>query len=83
VRLLQSEPSADAAGGAFYAFAVDARWSSDPDEAWVPYMTGCVYPATGAVFIDQGGTFVAAAMLLGRRGPVAPATACRAATVDG
>jgi uncharacterized membrane protein len=78
VRVAQAEPTVDATGALFYAFAVDARWSWDPEEPWREVMVGCVYPSSGAIFIDQGGSYVASDWLLGRRAADPPPTVCRA-----
>jgi uncharacterized membrane protein len=78
VRVVQAEPSLDAAGDPFYAIAIDARWSSDPDEPWREVMVGCAYPSAGKIYIDQDGVFVASEWLLGRRAPDPSATVCRA-----
>lgn len=79
VRLMQQAPSVDGTGAQFYAFAIDQRWSSSVGAAWTPdAVVGCIYPATGRVFVRQEGTWMASSWLLGEPGEAAPATACRA-----
>jgi uncharacterized membrane protein len=76
VRLAQQAPSVDAMGGQFYAFSIDQRWSG---AGWTAdAVVGCIYPATGQVFVQQEGTWLAASWLLGEPGAAPPATVCRA-----
>jgi uncharacterized membrane protein len=78
-RVTQATPSVDAAGGQFYAFSLDQRWSTDRSGAWeADAVVGCIYPATGRVYVQQSGEWLAASWLLGEPGEAPPATVCRA-----
>jgi hypothetical protein len=58
VRVLGA-PVKDRDGAEFVAFAVDSR---NADGDWLPSrMKGCVYADTSAVYVQRGGTFLAAA----------------------
>lgn len=85
MRVTDEAPKSDAQGGAFYAFAVDARFGADwLDEGeknpWrEATLTGCVYPATGAIFVKSGAQHRPAAFMLGKKVKPAEAHVCTAA----
>lgn len=68
-------PMTDATGGAFQAFAIDARrgetWTKD-------VMTGCVYPSSGAVYVRNGEELLPGAAYLGQKWDKPVASICRA-----
>ncbi len=87
VRVLQAQPSADPQGRTFFTFAIDDRYGIDeleldetPDESgWTQNaLKGCVYAESGEVFIQRGGKYLAAAVLLGKRSPAPAEHICRA-----
>jgi len=74
VRILDEQPRPDGHGGAYVSFAVDARFGmlDDGEDGWNVSVTGCVYPATGKVFVKIGDRHRPADFLLGKnRKPVA------------
>jgi hypothetical protein len=79
VRMLDTEPIADAKGGAFVRFAVDARYGRAAGRWQQNVITGCVYAATGEVYLRYGHGFRAAGVLLGKKVPPAASHVCRAA----
>lgn len=83
VRVLDETPKTDAKGGEFYAFAVDARhgWmDEDAKNTWrEATMTGCVYPATGAIFVKSGDQHRPAEFMLGKKVKATEAHVCTAA----
>ena len=83
VRMLDEKPQQDAAGEAFFTFAVDARngWvEKDSPEAWTKAtITGCVYPDRGEVFIKRGNAFHPATAAIGKKTKAAPERTCAAA----
>lgn len=97
VRMLTSSPSMDASGRAFFGFAVDARYGTDPKatekpsaaerQAWAANeaqqwqkdaIAGCLYPASGDIFVNRGGVWFWGATLLGKKQPSPPEAVCRA-----
>ena len=84
VRIVDDKPQTDAAGNAFFTFALDERhgWSDDKDESsWnKATMTGCVYVDRKEVFIKRGKAFHPAAAALGKKTKAAPEATCRAVT---
>ena len=80
LRMLDAAPIADAKGGAFVGFAVDARYGRSEKGRWQEdAIIGCVYAGTGKVYVRYGDDFRAAAVLLGKTIPKAPSHVCRAA----
>jgi hypothetical protein len=85
VRVLDQQPRKDAAGDAFFTFAVDARHGLYPvaegDEAsWRPgTITGCVYVERGEVFVKSGDRYRPSAFLLGKNLKPVAETICRPA----
>jgi len=80
VRVLDEKPQQDSAGNAFFSFAVDARhgWAAS-EEGWKKAaITGCVYPASGEVFIKRGNAFHPAKAALGKKTKPAPDATCHA-----
>lgn len=80
VRLTQTSPTTDATGAAFFAFAVDTRWSRGlgAGTEWAKgEIIGCVYPTTGEIYVDQGGTFMAASWLFGESADDPRPTVCQ------
>ncbi|MGE0868637.1 MAG: hypothetical protein AB7P03_08745 [Kofleriaceae bacterium] len=82
VRVLDAQPRVDSTGAAFYAFAVDAKhgWAEDDSaESWQrSAITGCVYPASGEVFIKRGKAYHPATAALGKKTKAAPESTCSA-----
>ena len=78
VRLLDAKPIADGKGGAFVGFNVDARYGRGEGRWREGVIAGCVYPATGEVFVRYGDAFRAPGVLLGKVTPPAAAHVCRA-----
>src|SRR5258708_2527889 len=78
VRLLDAAPIADGKGGAFVGFTVDARYGRGEGKWRESVIAGCVYPATGEVFVRYGDAFRAAVVLLGKVTPPAEGHICRA-----
>ena len=85
VRVLDGQPRKDAAGHAFFAFAVDARHGIYPvrdDDAagWrEATITGCVYLERGEVFVKSGDRYRPAAFLLGKNLKPVAETICQGA----
>lgn len=79
VRMLDAAPIADAKGGAFVGFAVDARYGRGAGRWEKDEITGCVYAGTGEVHVRYGDDFRAAGVLLGETIPPAASHVCRAA----
>jgi hypothetical protein len=79
VRMLDAAPIADAKGGAFVGFAVDARYGLGEGRWEDDVITGCVYAGTGEVYVRYGVDFRAAGVLLGKKTPPAASHVCRAA----
>ncbi|MBL8919264.1 MAG: hypothetical protein JNJ54_10415 [Myxococcaceae bacterium] len=63
VRVTQTTPVADAQGREFLAFAIDVRFGAGWKDADV---VGCVYPASGEVFVKRGDSFRPSGVLLGK-----------------
>jgi hypothetical protein len=87
VRILDGQRAKDARGAEFVAFAVDersavfGRRAADDASGWrADAIVGCVYPAREEVFIERGGKFFGAALLLGQKTAAADETICRPAT---
>lgn len=84
VRVLDQEVKKDAQGGEFLSFAVDAKHGADwldegePNPWRENAMTGCVYPATGEIFVKSGKQHRPAAFLLGKKVKPAEAHVCEA-----
>ncbi|MEW6434824.1 MAG: hypothetical protein AB1730_25265 [Myxococcota bacterium] len=82
VRITDDAPKQDAQGGAFYTFAIDARhgvdWMDEGEKnPWLEAtITGCVYPATGAIFVKSGAQHRPAAFMLGKKVKPAEAQVC-------
>lgn len=85
VRILDEQPSKDAAGSAFVRFAVDARYGfrapgSDDGSGWrLGTFVGCVYPDHSQVFVKKGDEYRPAAFLLGKNVKAAAETTCQSA----
>jgi len=79
VRMLDAGPIADAKGGAFVGFAVDARYGRGAGRWQKDVITGCVYAGTGEVYVRYGHYFRAPGVLLGKPIPRAASHVCRAA----
>lgn len=83
VRVTGEAPKADAKGGEFYTFAIDARHGWADEDSKNPWreatMTGCVYPATGAIFLKSGDQHRPAELMLGKKVQPAEAHVCTAA----
>ena len=88
VRVIDSVAQKDGKGNAFVSFAVDNKWGYEFDEDEAPrkskedswtknVITGCLYPATGEIFVKYGKDFRAADVLLGKKTPVADASVCK------
>src|SRR3989442_4923590 len=60
VRMLDAAPIADAKGGAFVGFAVDARYGRGAGRWQEDVITGCAYAGTGEVYVRYGDDFRAA-----------------------
>src|SRR5438874_12379320 len=82
VRLLDAKPIADGKGGAFVGFNVDARYGRGEGRWREGVIAGCVYPATGEVFVRYGDAFRAAGVLLGKVTPPAAGHVCRASVTS-
>jgi hypothetical protein len=79
VRVLDPAPNADKAGRPFVSFAVDVRYGSE----WYDNdIVGCVYPASGKIFVKRGDAFRPAELLYGKKGDVV-ADVCVAAAGKG
>jgi hypothetical protein len=83
VRMLDAAPVADEKGGAFVGFAVDARYGRGEGRWQEDVITGCVYPATGEVYVLYGDDFRPARVLLGKTIPPAASHVCRAPGPNG
>ena len=79
VRMLDAAAIADAKGGAFVGFAGDARYGRGAGRWQEDEITGCVYAATGEVYLRTGHRYRAAGVLLGKTVPPAASHVCRAA----
>jgi len=79
LRMLDAAPIADAKGGAFVGFAVDARYGRGAGRWQEDVITGCVYAGTGEVYLRYGRAFRAAGVLLGKTVPPAASHVCRVA----
>ena len=77
VRVLDSAPLADGKGGAFVSYAIDSRYGGRWTEKII---SGCVYPATGEVYVRLGNAFRDASILLGKPASPAASHICRAIT---
>jgi len=77
--MLDAAPIADAKGGVFVGFAVDARYGRGAGRWQEDVITGCVYAGTGKVYLRYGDAFRAAGVLLGKKIPPAASHVCRAA----
>ncbi len=64
MRVTQAAGTADKSGKTFVRFAIDARFGS---EEWLKDdITGCVYTATGQIFVQSGEAYYPASFLLGK-----------------
>jgi hypothetical protein len=63
VRVTQTALSKDAQGREFMPFAIDVRFGTDWQEDDV---VGCVYRATGNLFVKRGDAYFPASLLLGK-----------------
>lgn len=63
VRVIQATVSLDKSGRAFVPFAIDVRFGSEWHENDV---VGCVYRASGVLFVKRGDSYRPAAFLLGK-----------------
>jgi hypothetical protein len=80
VRILDEQPSKDAAGVAFLRFAVDARHGFDAESPWrLAAIVGCVYLDRSQVFVQRGREYRPAAFLLGKNVKPAAETTCQPA----
>ncbi|MGE0550320.1 MAG: hypothetical protein AB7O24_03640 [Kofleriaceae bacterium] len=83
IRVVDAQPQLDSTGAAFFAFAIDAKhgWAEDDSaESWQrAAITGCVYPASGEVFIKRGKAFHPAEAALGKKTKASAETTCHAA----
>ena len=88
VRVPDAQAQKDADGLLFVNFAIDARhgFELDLDEGagsengWrKDAFTGCVYPATGEIFVLLGTVYYPAATLFGKKTGRAAQSTCRAA----
>ncbi len=71
VRVTQATGTPDKDGRQFLTYAIDARFGS---EVHADDIVGCVYPASGAIFVKSGDEYRPAAFLLGKKAdPVAGA----------
>ncbi|MFO1520077.1 MAG: hypothetical protein U1F57_10505 [bacterium] len=83
IRILESDPQADAKGRSFVPFAIDENRGYGgsqevAENSWLKdTITGCVYPETGEVWVKRGEVYYASSMLLGHQTPTAPAGVCR------
>lgn len=75
VRVLESALKEDARGLQFATFALDSRW---PGGEWSQATVGCIYPKDGAIYVQRGEAYRAAAVLLGKKTENPPETVCRA-----
>ena len=62
VRILQSTTSSDKESRAFVPFVVDVRFGSE----WREDIRGCVYRASGDIFVKRGETYRPASFLFGK-----------------
>jgi hypothetical protein len=74
VRVEQSAESADAKGRRFLAFAIDVRYGQS--EWRQDDVVGCVYSATGEVYVKKGDEYRPASFLLGKKAAAVPGV-CR------
>jgi hypothetical protein len=65
----------DGRGEDFAAFAVDVRFRGSKE--WGEALAGCIYPASGGIFVQYGDRYVAGALLYGKKSPDAPEGVCR------
>jgi hypothetical protein len=76
---LETARTADAKGGAFIGFAVDARYGFG-EGRWRPNVIGgCVYLESGDVYVRYGDGYREAGVLLGKKAAPAASHVCRAA----
>jgi hypothetical protein len=77
VRVIQATVSQDKRGRAFVAFAIDVRFGPDP---WRENdIVGCVYRASGELFVKSGEAYRPAAFLFGKNVEPVPGV-CEAAS---
>ncbi len=79
VRVTQVNASTDANEKSFFAFAIDSRFRGAWREA---DQIGCVYPASGEIFVKMGETFRSADALLGKKTQPAAAGICVSTTPE-
>lgn len=80
VRVTDAVARVDQAGAAFQRFAIDERYGSGAEPRWrEDAVLGCIYPATGAVYVQAEGAWYSASALTGGAPTEAPAGACVAA----
>ena len=77
LRMLDETPIADAKGARFQTFTVDARYGLGKGTWDKGEITGCVYPASGEVYVKVGNGYRGAGVLLGKNMPVMPPHVCR------
>jgi hypothetical protein len=75
VRVTQAAASRDKQGRDFVPFAVDVSFGGDWEQNDI---VGCVYRASGALFVQRGDAYFPAALLLGKNVDPAPGV-CQAA----
>src|SRR4051812_19667397 len=77
LRMLDETPAVDGKGARFRSFAVDARYGLGEDAWRKGQITGCVYPASGEVYVKLGDGYRSARVLLGKNAPLMPRHVCR------
>jgi hypothetical protein len=66
VRIPQTTASVDKKGRAFVPFAIDVRFAGSGSEWRENDIVGCMYSATGSLFVKRGDVFRPASFLLGK-----------------
>lgn len=79
-RVLDTQPKKDSQGGAFVTFAVD-EVRGRAKVVTKDVLTGCVYPATGELFVKRGDVYYPAAFLVGKTKDKAPSHVCTSPTL--
>ncbi len=88
LRVVDAKPVKDGQGGQFLAFALQQRtfWlpptdaKDDADDGWQNGVSGCVYPASGEVFVKVGEQLFPSDRLLGKQVKAADPALCRPTT---
>lgn len=75
VRILKATPTSDRSGHKYVPFVVDGRFSSGE---WREDITGCVYRASGKIFVKRGDAYRPADFMLGKKVDPVPGV-CEAA----